>query len=83
MDKSSKDVEAVEEIFIAIEVSELNNVVILQGSAIVDLAEFQLTPQETMKFKRIFEKVNTKLAESLYEQFPATSIISEIRVKSQ
>ncbi|ACC81819.1 hypothetical protein [Nostoc punctiforme] len=83
MNNVSKDLEALEEIFIAIEVPDLNDVVILQGSAIVDLAEFQLTPQETMKFKKIFEKVNTKLAESLYEQFPASSIISEIRVKSQ
>lgn len=83
MDNSSKDLVAVEEILIAVEVSDLNDVVILQGQAIVDLAEFELTPQETVKFKKIFEKVNAKLAESLYEQFPATSVISEIRVKPQ
>jgi len=59
MDNSSKDLVAVEEILIAVEVSDLNDVVILQGQAIVDLAEFELTPQETVKFKKIFEKVNT------------------------
>lgn len=82
MENFSENLVAVEELLIAVQISD-NDIVIIQGEAIVDLAEFNLTNQEVEKFRKIFLKINAKLAESFQEQFPASSVISEIKLKSQ
>ncbi len=82
MEISSQNLVAVEDLLIAVHITDTNDVVVVQGEAIVDLAEFNLTPKEVEKFGKILRVINAKLAESFQKQFPATSVISEIRVKS-
>ncbi|MBD2771900.1 hypothetical protein [Iningainema tapete] len=82
MENFSENLVAVEELLIAVQISD-NDIVIIQGEAIVDLAEFNLTYQEVEKFRKIFMKINAKLAESFQEKYPASSVLSEIKLKSQ
>ena len=81
METSNKNLIAVEDLLIAIEITDSNKLVVVQGEAVVDLAEFNLTPQEIEKFGKILRIMNAKLAESFQKQFPTTSVISEIRQK--
>jgi hypothetical protein len=81
MESKNENLIAVEELLIAIEISNTDELVIVQGEARIDLAEFNLTPQEIEKFDKIFKKMNITLAESFQTQFPAVSVISEIRQK--
>ncbi|NMG18209.1 hypothetical protein [Brasilonema bromeliae] len=83
MKNSPQDLVAVEDLLIAVQITDTDDIVIVQGEAIVDLAEFNLTPQEVDKFEKILKTINGRLAESFQKQFPATSVISEIRKKSQ
>ncbi len=82
MENYSKNLVAVEDLLIAVQVSDGNDIVVVQAEATVDLAEFDLTPQEIKKFSKILRKMNAMLAESFQKQFPATSVISEIRSQS-
>jgi hypothetical protein len=82
MEISSQNLVAVEDLLIAVQITDTDDVVVVQGEAIVDLAEFNLTPEEVEKFGKILRVINAKLAESFQKQFPATSVISEILVKS-
>ncbi|BAZ16753.1 hypothetical protein NIES4071_86310 [Calothrix sp. NIES-4071] len=68
--------------FLAIQISGSDDISIVNAKAILDLEEFNLTPEEMQKFKIIFVKLNKQLADSLYEQYPTSSVISEIRPKS-
>ena len=70
---------AVESLLIAVEISESDEVVLVDAEAVLDLTEFNLTPQEVEKFDKILKKINVSLAESFQKRFPATSVISEIR----
>ena len=83
MDISSKNLVAVEDLLIAIQIAETDEVVVVEAEAVIDLAEYNLTPLEVEKFTKIFRRINFKLAESFQKQFPATSVFSEIRSKSQ
>ena len=69
------------EVLIAVQIIGTDDVVVVQGEATVDLDQFNLTPQEVEKFGKILRVINAKLAESFQTQFPATSVISEIRTK--
>ncbi|MEH1771183.1 MAG: hypothetical protein V7L30_33200 [Nostoc sp.] len=81
MENSSPNLVAVEELLIAVQIPDNNDVVVVGAQAVVDLAPFNLTPQEIQKFQKIFRSMNAKLAESFQEPFTATSVISEIRSK--
>lgn len=83
MEDFSKDLIAVEELFIAVEISGTDKIVVIQADAILDLSEFNLTPQKTEKFQNILMKLNGKLADSFQKLFPACSVISEIRSQSK
>jgi len=82
LDIAEKNLVAVEDLLMAVEISGTDEIVIVQGEAVVDLAEYDLTPQELAKFRQIFQRLNAKLAESFQKQFPASSVVSEIRSKS-
>ena len=82
MEISSQNLVAVEDLLIAVQIIDTDDIVVVQGEATVDLAQFNLTPEEVEKFGKILRVINAKLAESFQKQFPATSVISEIRVKS-
>jgi hypothetical protein len=82
METSRENLIAVEDLLIAIEICDSNELLIVHGEAIIDLAEFNLTPQEIEKFDQILKIMNIRLAESFQNQFPAASVISEIRRKS-
>ena len=82
MENYSKNLVAVEDLLIAVQVSDGNDIIVIQGEASVDLAEFDLTPEEIKKFSKILRKMNALLAESFQKQFPASSVISEIRSQS-
>jgi len=64
MDTSSNNLMAVEDLLIAIHIAETNEIVIVKGEATVDLAKYNLTPQEVEKFNSILKRINFKLAES-------------------
>jgi hypothetical protein len=81
LDNSDKLV-AIEDLLIAVEFSKESEVEFVQAEAIIDLSEFDLTPQEVHKFQQILRKLNSELAKSLQKAHPATSVISEIRSKS-
>ncbi len=83
MQNFSEDLVAVEQLFLAVQISDLNDVVVVDAEAIIDLTEFNLTPEEIDKFKDIFRKLNSKLVASFQKQYPASSVISEIRSKDQ
>ncbi len=83
MENFSKNLVAVEDLLIAVQISDNDDIVVVQAEAIIDLAEFDLTLQEIEKFRKILRRMNASLAESFQKQFPATSVISEIRSKSQ
>ena len=83
MQNFSEDLVAVEQLFLAVQISDLNDVVVVDAEAIIDLRDFNLTPEEIDKFKDIFRKLNSKLAASFQKQYPASSVISEIRSKDQ
>ncbi len=81
METTLKNLIAVQDVLIGVQTSEHNDFVLVQGEATIDLDEFDLRPQEIEKFGKILKKMNAKLAESFQKQFPATSVISEIRSK--
>ena len=83
MQNFSEDLVAVEQLFLAVQISDLNDVVVVDAEAIIDLTEFNLTPEEIDKIKDIFRKLNSKLVASFQEQYPASSVISEILSKEQ
>ena len=83
MQNFSEDFVAVEQLFLAVHISDLNDVVVVDAEAIIDLTEFNLTPEEINKIKDIFRKLNSKLVASFQEQYPASSVISEILSKDQ
>ena len=82
METSSKNLIAVEDLSIVIEISNSDELIVVQGEAVVDLAKFNLTQQEIEKFDKILRIMSVKLAASFQKQFPTTSVISEIRQKS-
>jgi 5,10-methenyltetrahydromethanopterin hydrogenase len=82
MENFSEDLVAVEELFLAVQIFDSDTIIVVDGKAIVDLAEFHLTPEEIEKFKKIFRKLNHELSVSLQKHHPASSVISEIRSKS-
>ena len=79
MERYLEKLVAVESLLIAVEISEGDEVVLVDAEAVLDLTEFDLTPQEAEKFNKIFKKMNVSLAESFQKRFPASSVISEIR----
>ena len=79
MERYLEKLVAVESLLIAVEISESDEVVLVDAEAVLDLTEFDLTPQEAEKFNKIFKKMNVSLAESFQKRFPASSVISEIR----
>ncbi|MDP8964788.1 MAG: hypothetical protein M3O33_12560 [Cyanobacteriota bacterium] len=81
LDNSDKLV-AIEDLLIAVQFSNESEVELVQGEALIDLSEFNLTPQEVQKFQQILRKLNSELAKSLQKAHPATSVISEIRFQS-
>ncbi|OKH34389.1 hypothetical protein NIES2101_39085 [Calothrix sp. HK-06] len=81
MKNHSKDLVALEEILLAVQIVNSDNIGIVDVKATLDLDEFDLTPEEVDKFQKIFRRLNNKLAESLQKQHPACSVISEICFK--
>lgn len=81
MKNHSKDLVVVEEILLAVQILNSDNIAIVDASASLDLDEFDLTPEQIKKFQKIFRKLNHQLAESLQKQHPACSVISEILLK--
>ena len=81
LETSSDNLVVVEDLLIAVQFSASDDVEIIHAEATVDLQKFALTPEELHKFKLIFKGLNTKLAESLQENCPAVSVISELRSK--
>lgn len=73
---------AVEDLLIAVQCPNQDDIQIIQAEAAVNLDKFNLTPQEIYKFQLILKELNSELAKSLEEQHPAVSVISEIRSKS-
>ncbi len=69
----------VENLMLAVRFSNRVSVEIVEAEAKVDLAEFELTPQELEKLGIIIKKLNNALAESLQKRCSAVSIISELR----
>jgi hypothetical protein len=47
----------------------------------IDLAEFDFTPQELEKVRKLFQKLNFALSDAFSEICPAASVIAEIRSK--
>jgi hypothetical protein len=80
--ENSDKLVAIEDLLIAVQFSNGTEVELVQGEAIIDLSEFNLTPQEVHKFQQILRKLNSELAKSLQKAHPATSVISEIRSQS-
>ncbi|MBZ8179461.1 hypothetical protein [Oscillatoria salina] len=82
MNPQKNDLAIVEDLVIAVKLTHPGEVEIVEASAAVDLAEFDLTPEELKKLKAIFQKLNNRLYESLQKTCPAVSVISEIRNNS-
>lgn len=81
MENYSKNLIAVVEMLLAVQVPNSEDLVIVEANGVLDLADFNLNPIEIEKFQRIIRKLNFHLAVSLQEQHPASSVISEIRPK--
>ncbi len=47
----------------------------------IDLAEFDFTPQELEKVRKLFQKLNFALSDAFSEICPAASVMTEIRSK--
>jgi hypothetical protein len=69
----------VENLLIAVRLSNRSAVEVVEAEAKVDLAEFELTQEEVDKFRTIIKKLNDSLAESLKKRCSAVSIVSELR----
>jgi len=81
--ESSQNLVAAEELLIAVQCSNQSDIEIVKAEAYVNLAKFNLTPQEVQKFQLILKELNAKLAESLQQRCPAVSVFSEVRSKSK
>lgn len=78
MEPASK-LAVVENFLIAVRFSNRSAVEVVEAEAKVDLVEFELTQQETDKFRAIIKRLNESLAESLQKSCSAVSIVSELR----
>ncbi len=72
----------VENLAIAVRFSNRATVEVVTAEAIVDLAEFELAPQEIQKLTVILQRLNKELAHSLEKHCSAVSLTSEIRPAS-
>lgn len=79
---NSNHLTLVENLAIAVRFSNRATVEVVTAEAIVDLAEFELAPQEVKKLKIILQRLNKELAQSLEKHCSAVSLTSEIRPKS-
>ncbi|HEY9666314.1 MAG TPA: hypothetical protein V6C91_05885 [Coleofasciculaceae cyanobacterium] len=69
----------VESLMLAVRFSNRAAVEVVQAEAKVNLAEFDLTPQELEKLSTIIKRLNEAMAESLQKRCSAVSIVSELR----
>ncbi len=88
MDAPSKDPDndpnklvIVEEFLLAIECSNHGQPEILETAINIDLAEFDFTPQELEKVRKLFQKLNFALSDAFSKICPAASVMTEIRSK--
>jgi hypothetical protein len=77
--EDSNKVAVVENLMLAVRLSNRVSVEIVEAEAKVDLTEFDLTPQELEKLGTIIKRLNNAMAESLQKQCSAVSIVSELR----
>lgn len=64
---------------LAVRLSNRAAVEVVEAEAKVNLAEFDLTPEELEKFSTIIKRLNDAMAESLQKRCSAVSIVSELR----
>lgn len=76
---NSSHLTLVENLAIAVRFSNRASVEVVTAEATVDLAEFELAPQEVQKLKIILQRLNKQLAQSLEKYCSAVSLTSEIR----
>jgi hypothetical protein len=88
MDAPSKDPDndpnklvIVEEFLLEIECSNHGQPEILETAINIDLAEFDFTPQELEKVRKLFQKLNFALSDAFSKICPAASVMTEIRSK--
>jgi hypothetical protein len=77
--EDSNNLAVVENLMIAVRFSNRTTVEVIEAEAKVDLAEFDLTPQEVQKLGTILRRLNDELAESLQKRCSAVSIISALQ----
>jgi hypothetical protein len=77
--ETSDNLAVIEHFLIAVRFSNRAAVEVVQAEAKVDLAEFELTPQEVQKLRAIVKMLNNELAKSLERSCSAVSITSELR----
>jgi hypothetical protein len=53
----------------------------LETAINIDLAEFDFTPQELEKVRKLFQKLNFALSDAFSQVCPAASVVAEIRSK--
>ncbi len=81
--ESSGNLAVVENFLIAVRFSNRSAVEVVEAEAKVELAEFEMTPQEVQKLGKIIKRLNASLAESLQKRCSAVSIVSELRMSDR
>jgi hypothetical protein len=79
----SQNLAVVEDLLVAVECTEAGQTQIVDSRIEIDLAEFDLTPEELKKFSRLLHKINRKVMDALAEVCPAVSISAEIRRRQE
>ncbi len=75
----SKNLFAVEDILVSVDVLSSRNVRLVTARAVVDLAEFNLTEEEVKKFDKILQMLGSRLLEDLENsRYLAVSVKSGI-----
>jgi hypothetical protein len=80
---NSQKLAVVEDLLVAIECTEAGKTEVIDSRIEIDLAEFDLSPEELQKFSGLLHKLNQKVTDALAEVCPAVSISAQIRSKRE
>lgn len=78
-----KEVVLINDLLLAVPCYEEDVPVVLQATINLDLSEFELTPEEISKFRKIMQQFNYSLSDAFSKSCLAASVTTEIQPKAK
>lgn len=78
-----KEVVLTNDLLLAVPCYQEDVLVILKATINLDLSEFELTPEEIYKFRKIMQQLNYSLSDAFSKSCLAASVTTEIQPKTK